>query len=186
MENMNKKFPGQGKTTQQYKDSMSFFSKSTLGIILLVILMILTGCSCIQGTCDHPKFDRRQYNIDNYGINHGGDLSHVYYHNDVIYYGYHSGWYYYYGKPHYYPWHYYYSTRPPFYYDLTTHILVNILVNKPTYRPIIVVKPNRPIFKPNRPKNTNIRVKNNNTKVIIKNNNGSKRTNTTKVTRRKR
>ena len=168
MENMNKKFPGQGKTTQQYKDSMSFFSKSTLGIILLVILMILTGCSCIQGTCDHPKFDRRQYNIDNYGIDHGGDLSHVYYHNDVIYYGYHSGWYYYYGKPHYYPWYYYYNTCPPSYYNTTTHIIINKPVIKPTY------KPNRPVVKPTHRPNINIKTNVNRNKVNIKNNRSNK------------
>jgi len=180
MENTSKKFPGQGKTPQQYKDSMSFFSKATLGTILLILLMILSGCSCMQGTCDHAKFDRRQYNIDNYG----GEL---YYHNNAIYYGYHSGYYYYYGKPHYYPWDYYYDVCPPFHYDLTTHILVNILVNKPTYKPIVVVKPNRPTHRPNRPKNnTTIKVKNNNTKVIIKKNNGSKRTNKTKINRRKK
>ena len=39
MANMN----NQGKTPQQYKDSLKFFSRAMLGFILLMILMVLFG-----------------------------------------------------------------------------------------------------------------------------------------------
>ena len=39
MENMN----NQGKTPQQYEDSMRFFSRAILGIIILMVLMTLFG-----------------------------------------------------------------------------------------------------------------------------------------------
>ena len=49
MENMN----NQGKTPQQYEDSMRFFSRAILGIIVLMIVMTLFG-GCTT-TKDTPK-----------------------------------------------------------------------------------------------------------------------------------
>ena len=155
MENTNKKFLGQGKTQKQYKNSMRFFSGAMIGIILLILMVLLTGCF------GPAQFDRRQYNIDKYGIDYGGDLS---YYDGNVYYGYHSGWYYYYGKPHYYPWYYYYNTCPPSYYNTTTHIIVKKPVIKPTHRP------NRPIVKPTHRPNVNIKTNVNRNKVNIKTN----------------
>ena len=158
----------QGKTPQQYEDSMRFLSRTILGIIILMIIMVLLGgCSLttypIEPCCDKDH------------------TTEVYYHDNSVYFGYHSGYYYYYGKPHYYPWNYYYNIRPPFYYNTTTHIIVHTLVNKPTHRP------NKPTYKPNRPKvnthRSNINTKSNKNKVIIKSNE-SKRTNKTTIRRK--
>ena len=47
MENMN----NQGKTPQQYENSMKFFSRAMLGIIILMILAnLFGGCSNTQET----------------------------------------------------------------------------------------------------------------------------------------
>ena len=49
MENMN----NQGKTPQQYEDSMRFFSRAILGIIILMIVMVLFGgCTTTKKCCD--------------------------------------------------------------------------------------------------------------------------------------
>ena len=46
MANMNKKFPGQGKTPQQYTDSTRFAWYGVVGMTLLVILLsLLGGCA---------------------------------------------------------------------------------------------------------------------------------------------
>ena len=85
----------------------------------------------------------------------------VTYHNNSIYWGWNSG-----------------NTCPPSYYNTTTHVIINRPVNRPTHRP------NRPKVNTHRP---NIRVKTNthrNNKVIIKTNNGSKRTNKTTIRRK--
>ena len=48
MENMN----NQGKTPQQYEDSMRFFSRAILGIIILMIIMVLFGgCTAPKKCC---------------------------------------------------------------------------------------------------------------------------------------
>jgi|TARA_R100000315_G_C5124700_1_gene71241 uncharacterized membrane protein SpoIIM required for sporulation len=49
MENLN----NQGKTPQQYEDSMRFFSRAMLGIIILMILATLLG-GCVT-TNEAPK-----------------------------------------------------------------------------------------------------------------------------------
>jgi hypothetical protein len=47
MENMN----NQGKTPQQYENSMKFFSRAMLGIIILMVLATLFGgCATTQET----------------------------------------------------------------------------------------------------------------------------------------
>ena len=47
MENMN----NQGKTPQQYENSMKFFSRAMLGIIILMVLVTLFGgCATTQET----------------------------------------------------------------------------------------------------------------------------------------
>jgi hypothetical protein len=149
MANMN----NQGKTPQQYEDSIRFFSRAMLGFILLMILMVLlSGCAVtypLDPCCDKDN------------------TTEVYYHDNSVYFGYYSGYYYYYGKPHYYPWDYYYNTRPPFYYNMTTHIIINKPVNKPTHRP------NRPKVNTHR---SNIKVKTNvnRNKVNVKTNRSNK------------
>ena len=51
MENMN----NQGKTPQQYEDSMRFFSRAILGIIILMIVMTLFGgCTTTKDTPKKP------------------------------------------------------------------------------------------------------------------------------------
>ena len=168
MENMN----NQGKTPQQYEDSMRFFSRAILGILILMIIMVLfSGCYGTYYITDSEYDDVREEHLA------------VTYYNNSIYWGWNSGYYYYYGKPHYYPWYYYYSVCPPSYYNTTTHIIINKPVNKPTHRP------NKPTHRPsikvktNTYRNTNVKTNVNRNKVIIKNN-GSKRTNKTKITRR--
>ena len=162
MENMN----NQGKTPQQYKDSMRFFSRAILGILILMIIMVLfSGCYGTYYITDAEYDNVREEHLA------------VTYHNNSIYWGWNNGYYYYYGKPHYYPWYYYYNTCPPSYYNTTTHIVIVKPVNKPTHRP------NRPIVKPTHRPNIKVKTNTNHNKVIIKNN-GSKRTNKTKITRR--
>ena len=147
-------------TNRQYKDSARFTFGCIIGIIILILLMMLTSCVGTYYLTDAEYSDVRESHAS------------LTYHNNSIYWGWSSGYYYYYGTPHYYPWYYYYSTCPPSHYAHTTHIVITRLVNrphtiihKPTHRPNIKVKPNT-----------------NKNKVII--NNGSKRTNKTKVTRR--
>ena len=51
MANMNKKFPGQGKTPQQYKDSTRFAWYGVVGMTLLIILLtLLGGCATTHET----------------------------------------------------------------------------------------------------------------------------------------
>ena len=159
----------QGKTPQQYEDSMKFFSRAILGIIILMIIMVLfSGCYGTYYISDSEYSNLREEHAS------------ITYYNNQIYWGWNSGYYYYYGKPHYYPWYYYYNTCPPSHYSTTTHVIITRPVNKPTHRP------NRPKVNTHR---TNINVKTNinrNNKVIIKTNNGSKRTNKTTIKRRKK
>ena len=55
MANMNKKFPGQGKTPQQYKDSTRFAWYGVVGMTLLVILLtLLGGCATTNETPKKP------------------------------------------------------------------------------------------------------------------------------------
>jgi hypothetical protein len=53
MANMNKEFPGQNKTPQQYEDSTKFVGYSILGMIILIIIMTLLG-GCVT-TNETPK-----------------------------------------------------------------------------------------------------------------------------------
>ena len=149
-------------TNRQYKDSARFTFGGIIGIIILILLMMLTSCVGTYYLTDAEYSDVRETHAS------------LTYYNNQIYWGWDSGYYYYYGKPHYYPWYYYYSTCPPSHYAHTTHIVItrpvnrpHTIIHKPTHRPNIKVKPNT-----------------NKNKVII--NNGSKRTNKTKVTRRPR
>ncbi len=163
----------QGKTPQQHKDSTSFISTSIIGILILTLLMLLTSCYGTYYITDAEYSDLREEHAS------------ITYYNNQIYWGWNSGYYYYYGKPHYYPWYYYYNTCPPSHYTHTTHVIINKPVNKPTHRP------NRPTHRPNNrgnviiKSNTNVKTNvNRNNKVIIKTNNGSKRTNKTTIKRR--
>ena len=55
MENTNKKFPGQGKTPQQYEDSTKFAWYGVVGMIILVILLsLLGGCATTNETPKKP------------------------------------------------------------------------------------------------------------------------------------
>jgi len=172
MENLN----NQGKTPQQYKDSASFVSSSIIGILILTLIMLLTSCYGTYYISDSEYSDLRESHAS------------LTYYDNQIYWGWHSGYYYYYGKPHYYPWYHYYSVCPPSHYTHTTHVIVHSLVNKPTHRP------NRPTHKPNikvktnthrnTHRNTNVKTNVNRNKVIIKTNNGSKRTNQTTIKRK--
>jgi len=146
-------------SNRQYKDSAKFTFGGIIGIIVLTLLMLLTSCVGTYYLTDSEYSDVRESHAS------------VTYYNNQIYWGWNSGYYYYYGKPHYYPWYYYYNICPPSHYHTNTHIIINKPVNKPTHRPT-----HRP----------NIRVKSNTNKnkVIIKNNNGSKRTNKTTIKRR--
>ena len=164
MENMN----NQGKKPQQYKDSVSFVYSSIIGILILTLIMLLTSCYGTYYLTDAEYSDLREEHAS------------LTYYNNSIYWGWNDGFYYYYGKPHYYPWYYYYNTCPPSHYTHTTHVIINRPVNRPTHRP------NRPTHRPNTIIKTNTNVKSNvnrNNKVIIKNNNGSKRTNKTTIRR---
>ena len=109
-------------TNRQYKDSARFVSISILGIIILMIIMVLTSCYGTYYISDAEYSDAREEHLA------------VTYYNNSIYWGWNDGFYYYYGKPHYYPWYYYYNTCPPSYYNITTHIIINKPVNKPTHR----------------------------------------------------
>ena len=146
----------QGKRPDQYKKSAMFTWYGFLGALLISILLTLCGCSGTYHLTDAEYTDVRETHAS------------VTYHNNSIYWGWNSGYYYYYGTPHYYPWYYYYNTCPPSHYTTTTHVIINRPVNKPTHRPNIRVKTNT----------------NSNNKVIIKNNNGSKRTNKTTIRRK--
>ena len=162
MANLNKKHR-QGKTRQQYRDSSQFAWYGVVGMIILIILAsFLSSCTRVYYLTDSEYSDARE------------EHTNVVYYNSQIYSGWSSGSYYYYGIPHYYPWYYYYNSCPPTHYTHTTHVIVR-----------------NPVVRPNRPKvnthRTNIRVKTNtnrNTKVIIKTNNGSKRTNKTTIRRK--
>ena len=173
MENTNKKFPGQGKTKQQYRDSARFAWYGVLGMIILIFLMtLLGGCTGVYYLTDAEYDDVREEHLTITYFTH--PITHA---SNQVYWGYHKGFYYYYGTPHYYPWYYYYSKCPPSSYNVMTHVYIDGDRNKPTYNP------NKPVYpyKPNR----NIIVKPNKNKVIIKSN-GSKRTNKTTIRRTKR
>ena len=141
-------------------------------VIFIVLILLLTSCYGTYYITDSEYDNVRKEHLA------------ITYHNNSIYWGWNNGFYYYYGKPHYYPWYYYYNIRPPFHYNLTTHIIVNALVNKPVYKPIS--KPNKPIIthKPNRNIKVNKRTNINRNKTVIINN-GSKRTNKTTIRKRK-
>ena len=124
--------------------------------IIMVVILSLSSCYGTYVLTDAEYSDVRESHAS------------LTYYQGNIYWGWHSGYYYYYGTPHYYPWYYYYNTCPPSHYTTTTHVIINRPVNKPTHRPNIRVKTNT----------------NSNNKVIIKNNNGSKRTNKTTIRRK--
>ena len=143
----------QGKRKQQYEDSAKFTWYGFLGALILAILLsLLSGCTGVYYLTDAEYSDARETHAS------------VTYYNNSIYWGWDNGYYYYYGKPHYYPWYYYYNSCPPSYYNITTHIIVNKPVIKPTHRP------NRPIVKPTHRPNINNKTNVNRNKVIIKNN----------------
>ena len=142
---------------RQYKDAALGAFIGWIGILLFCLIAVLfTGCVGTYYLTDAEYSDVRESHAS------------VTYHNNSIYWGWNSGYYYYYGTPHYYPWYYYYNTCHPSHYTTTTHVIINRPVNKPTHRPNIRVKTNT----------------NSNNKVIIKNNNGSKRTNKTTIRRK--
>ena len=158
------------------KDQEEFSSQMVMGalggiigiLVFCIIVALFTGCTATYYVSDAEYDDAKEEHLA------------ITYHNDLVYWGWHKGWWYYYGKPHYYPWYYYYDVCPPSYYNPITHIIVHTLVNKPTHRPIIIYKPNRP-NRPYKPR-PNINKKPNRNKVIIKN--GSKRTNKKTIRRR--
>ena len=162
MGNMN----NQGKRPEQYEDSTKLAWYGVLGMfIILIIVMMLSGCTGVYYLTDAEYSDVRETHAS------------VTYYNNSIYWGWDNGYYYYYGKPHYYPWYYYYNSCPPSYYNITTHIIVNKPVVKPTHRP------NRPIVKPTHRPNINNKTNVNRNKVIIKNNrsnNSNKRSTNTR------
>ena len=227
MENMN----NQGKTPQQYKDSIRFFSRAILGIIILMIIMVLLGgCSLTTYPID-PCCDKDH-------------TTEVYYYDNNVYWGYHTGYYYYYGVRHFHPWWYYYQFIPPYHYTMHSHVYIHLdnglfvymhrgnkfnnkkqkeyknfdtkhsmiknvmvdnkLSNKDYYRKLdsevknrnnyyksnnnIIINNKKPVYnnRNNNIKNNNIKLNKNkvNTKVIIKTNNGSKRTNKTTIRRK--
>ena len=142
----------QGKRPQQYEDSMRFFSRAILGFIILMIIMVLfSGCYGTYYITDAEYSDLREEHAS------------LTYYNNSIYWGWSNGYYYYYGKPHYYPWYYYYNTCPPSNYNITTHIIINKPVIKPTHRP------NRPVVKPTHRPNINNKtnVNRNNKKINV-------------------
>ena len=159
MENMN----NQGKTPKQVRDSENFISFSIMGILILSLIMLLTSCYGTYYISDAEYSDLREEHAS------------LTYYQGNIYWGWNSGYYYYYGKPHYYPWYYYYNICPPSHYNTTTHVIINKPVNKPTHRPNISTHRPNTIIKTNTHRNN---------KVIIKTNNGSKRTNKTTIRRK--
>jgi len=139
---------------------------NNMKIIFTILVLLLTSCVGTYYITDAEYNNAREEHLA------------VTYYNNSIYWGWNSGYYYYYGKPHYYPWYYYYNTCPPSHYNTTTHVIITRPVTKPTHRP------NRPKVNTYR-KNINIKTNTNrNNKVIIKTNNGSKRTNKTTIRRR--
>ena len=158
---------------RQYKDAALGAFIGWIGILLFCLIAVLfTGCVGTYYLTDAEYSDVRESHAS------------VTYHNNSIYWGWNSGYYYYYGTPHYYPWYYYYNTCPPSHYTHTTHVIITRPVNRPTHRP------NRPNIKPGSI-SSNIKwdgvkpiFKNNSNKVIIKTNNGSKRTNKTTIRRK--
>jgi hypothetical protein len=167
MENMN----NQGKRQEQYKDALLGAFMGWVGILLFCLIALLfTGCMGTYYISDAEYSDLRESHAS------------ISYHNNLIYWGWDSGYYYYYGKPHYYPWYYYYNTCPPFNYNVTTHIIVHTMVDRPTHRPkglAIPPKFNRPKTNP-----TKVNINTNRNQVIIKNNDRSKRTNKTTIKRK--
>ena len=162
MANSNKKL-GQGKTPQQYEDSSRFAWYSVVCMIILLILAsLLSSCVGTYYITDAEYNNTREEHLA------------ITYHNNSIYWGWNNGYYYYYGKPHYYPWTYYYNTCPPSHHNPTTHVVINRPVKRPTHRPKISTHRSN-IIKTNTNHNTN---------VIIKTNNGSKRTNKTTIRKR--
>ena len=79
---------------------------------IILILLLLCSCTLTQYTID-PVYEDHPHSTE------------IYYHNEVIYFGYYSGFYYYYGIPHYYPWWYYYQFIPPYNFHTHTHIHVH-------------------------------------------------------------
>jgi len=145
-------------SNRQYKDSASFISFSIMGILILLLVMLLTSCMGTYYLTDAEYSDAREENAS------------ITYYNNQIYWGWNSGYYYYYGKPHSYPWYYYYNICPPSHYHTTTHIIIN-----------------KPIIKDSRIEDLNMEdspIHKSNNKVIIKSNNGSKRTNKTTIRRK--
>ena len=135
-------------------------------ILLIILVSILSSCTGVYYLTDAEYDDTREEHLA------------VTYHNNSIYWGWNSGYYYYYGTPHYYPWYYYYNTCPPSHYAHTTHVIISRPVNRPTHRP------NRPKVNTHRSNTIKKTNTNRNNKVIIKNNNGSKRTNKTTIRRK--
>ena len=130
--------------------------------ILLFLSSLLIGCTGVYYLTDAEYDNTREEHLA------------VTYYNNSIYWGWNNGYYYYYGKPHYYPWTYYYNSCPPSHHNPTTHVVINRPVKRPTHRPNISTHRSN-IIKTNT---------NHNTKVIIKTNNGSKRTNKTTIRKR--
>ena len=160
MESMNK-FEYQGKRKDQVEFSTKMVWYSMIGTVITLILMLLTSCTGVYYLTDAEYSDARETHAS------------LTYYNNSVYWGWSDGFYYYYGTPHYYPWYYYYNTCPPSHYNITTHIIINKPVNKPTHRP------NRPKVNTHR---SNIKIKTNvnRNKVIIKNNNSNKRSTNTR------
>ena len=170
---------------------------------ILILLLLLCRCTLTTYAVD-PIYKDHPHTTE------------VYYNGTDIYFGYYSGFYYYYGIPHYYPWWYYYQFIPPHHYYTHTHIHVHCdngyfvyghrgpTVNNniaKDFRPTIKVKNNKDksfVFPRDWKSNNSTRqnkVNYNINKInynrtfnnkIKVNNNGSKRPNQTKTSRRQK
>jgi len=159
----------QGKTPKQTKNSENFISLSIMGILILVLVMLLTSCDVTYHLSDSEYSDAREEHL---AITYYQGFDECNYESPIIYWGWKDGFYYYYGHKHKYPWYYYYNTCPPSHYNRDLHVIwfeKNYNSNKHT----VIVKPI----------STNT-IRPNNNKVIIKRNNGSKRTNKTTIRRK--
>ena len=164
---------------------------------VLILVSLLTGCHVTSYNPGHVYEDHPH-------------STEIYYHNEVVYFGYWDGFYYYYGKPHFYPWWYYYQFIPPYHYYSHSHINVNcdnghyvyghrgpIFNNRDNnnFTPTIKIRNKKDksfVFPNNWKSNNSTRINkyNNyntnktNYNTNNKGNNGSKRTNKTTTTRR--
>ena len=79
---------------------------------ILLILLLTCSCTLTSYTTD-PVYEDHTHTTE------------IYYHDELVYFGYWEGFYYYYGVPHFYPWWYYYQFIPPYHYHTHSHIHVH-------------------------------------------------------------